>query len=240
MFLDEKVGFQYFLNRLKRTQVPFVGVYWSGAAHYPYKDYSQSAAINQQIFYPYPRYQNSLRLLDNEIKALYSQLKKQQLLDNTILVVVGDHGEIFGQHDNAWVHGQSLYQEEIKVPLLIYAPALFKSQQVHAVTSSADILPTILAAIHQTPSSYFQGESLLTSLKRDYIFIYNDNDEIAAISQQQIKMRISFANNTCFSYDLIHDPQETRPLPCTDLKQKQAILAFRHYQPALLQRLNRS
>lgn len=239
MFLDEKIGFQFFLKRLNHSRSPFVAVYWSGAAHYPYKDYSQYTSVTDNTFYPYQRYLNSLKLLDDEIKQLYVNLKEKKLLDNTILIVVGDHGEIFGQHENLWVHGQSLFQEEIKVPLLMFAPSLFKATSIHQITSSVDIVPTLLAAINKSPARKFQGESLLShQLNRKYIFIYNDNDEIAAINQNNIKMRISFANNTCVTYNLTSDPKEFSPLPCTDPMQKMAILKFRYYQPRLLERLN--
>lgn len=233
MFLDENEGFNFFLNRLDRATQPFLAAYWSGATHYPYKDYGHMIITDDTQ--SYSRYINNLFLLDQELKKAYDMLTKKNLIDHTIFIVVGDHGELFGQHENLWMHGKSLYQEEIKVPLLIYAPKLFKAQTISQATSSIDILPTLLAAMNISYGNRLQGESFPHNvLARKYVFVYNDQDEIAAIDQHNIKMQISFANNTCITYDLNKDPSERHPFTCNNKNQQEAIVKFRNFQPKIL------
>jgi len=233
MFLDEPTSHHFFLQRLEKAKPPFLGVYWSGATHYPYKNY----ASQQYITHPktdYARYLNNLHLLDHEIQQTYQVLKNQHRLENTIFIGVGDHGEMFGQHGNILMHGRSSYQEEIKVPLLIYAPKLFSPHKIQRLTSSIDILPTLLEIMQIPYGSQLQGESLLHASKRKYIFIYNDQDEVAAIDQYNKKMNISFSNNACTVYDIKNDSHEQSPMPCQANKQQEAILKFRHFQPYIL------
>ncbi len=234
MFLNEQDGFQYFINRLDQAKKPFLGVYWSAAAHFPYKDYSDDLKITIDKKNAYKRYLVSLSLLDKEIKQVYETLHKKNRLDNTIFIVIGDHGELFGQHQ-FWIHGNSLHQEEIKVPLLIYAPGLLKAQIVSSNTSSTDILPTVLSIMGISYQNKLQGLSLLQNVShREYIFIYGDEDELASINQTNSKMIVSFAKGTCVSYDLNTDKDEHHPLPCVNHRQKEAIIKFRNFQPKIL------
>ena len=178
--------------------------------------------------------------MDQQIKRIYTLLTKKNWLNNTIIIVVGDHGEGFGQHndiDGGWIHGNSLFPEQIKVPVLFYQPRLFKPRMITQSTSSIDMLPTLLSAM-KVPydSNFFQGESLFQpSLSRKYIFFYNDGqDEIGAIDKNNHEMQISFSHGKCRIYNLNHDSQEKIPLPCLDKNQETAIIQFRNYQYSML------
>ncbi|HEX6309658.1 MAG TPA: sulfatase [Longimicrobiales bacterium] len=66
-------------------------------------------------------YDGALAYLDEAIGALRADLEQREMLDNTILIVVSDHGESFGEH--GWfLHGHSLYLEQLRVPLIIRWP----------------------------------------------------------------------------------------------------------------------
>ncbi len=66
------------------------------------------------------------------------------MLENTIVVVTSDHGELFNDtRDNSWVHGGNFTQYLTRVPLIIYAPDK-AARRVSTVTSEVDIVPTIL------------------------------------------------------------------------------------------------
>lgn len=237
-FLDENIAFNFFLKRLNKAKYPFLAVYWSDATHFPYLDYSQQAHIAADISKPFNRYLNGLNVLDSEIKKIYDQLRNNNQLDHTIFIIVGDHGEIFQEHENYHYHGATLFQEEIKVPLVIYAPKLFKPQIINQVTSSISILPTLLSALNIPYGTQLQGQSLLSKNRlHQYVFVYGDHDELAAIGYNQQKMIISFSNNTCTSYDLNLDPHEQHPLSCLDARQKEAILKFRNFQPQILKQI---
>lgn len=237
LFLAEPFGFNYFLSQLNQLKEPFLSVYWSGAAHSPYFDYGPEYQVDAQTDKSHYRdYVNNLRLLDHEIKLLYQHLKEKDLLKNTIIVVVGDHGEAFGQHANSWGHGTTLHDEQIRVPVLFYQPAIFKPQIINTLTSNVDILPTLLDALRiPVDRRYFQGESLFQkSSHRKYIFVYGNENELAAIDvHEKNKMIIDFSKGTCRLFALAQDSQERNGHSC-QLGLEKPMIAFRNYQPEML------
>jgi arylsulfatase A-like enzyme len=65
------------------------------------------------------RYRGEVRRVDEQIERLFAELARRGLLDRTLVVVTGDHGEEFGEH--RWFgHGSQLYEESLHVPLLLY------------------------------------------------------------------------------------------------------------------------
>ena len=67
------------------------------------------------------RYDGSILYLDGKIEQLYAQLSRLGLAENSIIVVLSDHGESFAEH-NFWGHGIDLYDSELRVPLIIHYP----------------------------------------------------------------------------------------------------------------------
>lgn len=238
-FLNEVVAMDFFLSRLDRAKPPFLAIYWSGAAHFPYQDYGPEYRILDNTNDPYSRYLNNLNLLDAELRRVYSLLREKELLDKTIFIVVGDHGEGFNQHPNSSLHGTSLYEEQIKIPMLIYQPTLFHPQVINQLTSNVDILPTLLDILNvQFSPHLFQGESLLRPTSRNYVFVYGNEDELAAINKNGIKIKLSFANANCSALNLNHDPLEENFTSCHS-KQESTLIKFRNYQSAMLEWYNK-
>jgi hypothetical protein len=65
------------------------------------------------------RYRGEVRSVDEQLGRLFAELARRGLLDRTLVVVTGDHGEEFGEH--RWFgHGSQLYEESLHVPLLLY------------------------------------------------------------------------------------------------------------------------
>ncbi|MEO8199744.1 MAG: sulfatase [Gemmatimonadota bacterium] len=109
------------------------------------------------------RYDESLLAMDHAIGALLDSLRSRKLLDHTLFIIVADHGEHFGEH-GIMAHGQSLYGQEIHVPLIIRdigvdQPGVRVAQPV----SSVDIAATIAERVGLPPGA-FPGSSLLSSL----------------------------------------------------------------------------
>jgi arylsulfatase A-like enzyme len=90
-------------------------------------------------------YNGEIRYTDEKfIGPLIERLKEIGIYDQTMIVFTSDHGEEFFDH-GGWGHGHSLYDESLKVPLIIKFPAsLYKGQRVSSVVSLVDVFPTIL------------------------------------------------------------------------------------------------
>lgn len=86
------------------------------------------------------RYDSEISYVDAKIKKMYELFGWDK---NTLLIVTSDHGEEFGEHKGRG-HGQTLYSEVIRVPLLIYFPEKDRThKRIKINVSNIDILPTV-------------------------------------------------------------------------------------------------
>jgi arylsulfatase A-like enzyme len=89
-------------------------------------------------------YDGEIAYWDYHLGRMLSYLEEIQLLNNALIVVTSDHGEMFGEHDQ-WVHGSSLYEEVLRVPLLIrYTGMISPGLVVTTSVQNMDIVPSIL------------------------------------------------------------------------------------------------
>jgi arylsulfatase A-like enzyme len=159
---DEIQTVDFFIRRLSQAREPFLGIYISFAAHFPYFDYGEDYRIMKEDGRLISRYYNNLNLLDHMIKRIYDHLQEQGLLERTILVILGDHGQAFGQHHpNNFMHYRYSYNENLETPAILFQPALFKPMVFGVPTNHVDILPTLLDAMGiPFPPGVFDGETL--------------------------------------------------------------------------------
>jgi len=112
-------------------------------------------------------YDGEISYLDeNLIGPLVSKLKETGLYEKTMIIFTSDHGEEFFDH-KAWDHGHSLYNESIRVPLIIKFPEdKFSGVKIPHTISLVDIMPTILEEMRIDSSDILiDGKSLLPMLK---------------------------------------------------------------------------
>jgi arylsulfatase A-like enzyme len=111
-------------------------------------------------------YDGEIRYMDEAlIGPLLQGLKSLNLYDQTMIIFTSDHGEEFYDH-GAWGHGQSLYNELIRVPLIIKFPSSKQEgQKIDSYARLIDVLPTVLEELRISYSaSRFDGRSLLPLL----------------------------------------------------------------------------
>jgi arylsulfatase A-like enzyme len=106
------------------------------------------------------RYDNALSYVDAQVGELVDGLEERGILDDTILIVTADHGELFHEHGLV-THGRSLYENEARVPLLVRYPRTIAPGEDDRMASTIDVLPTLLDALELPPYPGHQGESLL-------------------------------------------------------------------------------
>ncbi len=106
-------------------------------------------------------YNAQLRTVDKEIGRIIALLEKKHILEDTLLVITGDHGESFGEHGYHGHANAALYDEEIIVPLLLHWPASFGAQVLTNQVRTIDIAPTILACADLIPPPTWQGVNLI-------------------------------------------------------------------------------
>lgn len=109
-------------------------------------------------------YDKTITYSDTLIGDVVSQLQRQQRYDDTVVMVTADHGEEFYDHQG-WIHGETLYNEVIKVPLLVRFPPLVPRQRVvETPVMLVDLLPTVLAVAGVPVEHFIHGVNLLPTL----------------------------------------------------------------------------
>jgi arylsulfatase A-like enzyme len=113
---------------------------------------------------------------DKLIKPLLDKIKSSQLEDNTIIIITADHGEAFGEH-GIYGHGWNMFDEFIRVPLIIKVPRIEKGRKIRALVQGVDIMPTALELAGVVCPHQAQGKSLVNLMSKvnaapvhEYIF----------------------------------------------------------------------
>jgi len=111
--------------------------------------------------YPDDPYQGEISFADSQVGRVVQALRDRQLLDRTIIVVMGDHGESLNDHGEA-THGFFVYESVMHVPLMIHAPfSAMQRRRVADPVRSVDIMPTVLDLLNvPTPHVSIDGQSL--------------------------------------------------------------------------------
>jgi hypothetical protein len=114
------------------------------------------------------RYINSVHHLDSQFARVLAYLKEKQLLNNTIVIITGDHGEEFNEHGH-WGHGSSFNDAQTLVPMILWIPGSGSSVVEH-MTSHLDVIPTLLPrlGVKNPASDYALGNDLLGTIRRKY------------------------------------------------------------------------
>lgn len=108
------------------------------------------------------RYDGEIAFMDMQIGRLLKSLEDLGVRDRTLVVVLADHGESLGEH-NEKTHGQLVYDASMKIPLIFNCPAIFSSGVVvdDFTAGTVDVLPTILDLLGMAVPAGLDGVSLV-------------------------------------------------------------------------------
>ena len=139
-------------------------------------------------------------------------LENQNLIDSTLVVIVGDHGEAFGRHGH-FVHATNIYEEGVHVPLIFINPVLFSGEEYSTIGGLIDIAPTILDILDLQLPQKWQGSSLFSNNRVNRVYFFTAwSNYLFGFRQDNIKFIFDASNNKYEIYDLYKDPQETHNL----------------------------
>jgi hypothetical protein len=144
------------------------------------------------------RYTNASYWVDNQMGRIFKVLEQANLLDNTIVIVTGDHGEEF-MEKGFWGHNSSFVDEQVRTPLVLRMPGL-PPGTIDRPTSHMDIPVTLLEQLGITNKAgdYALGQNLLSEGKRDYL-VMSDNFSIGLMAAD-FKYRIPYDNKGLTNY----------------------------------------
>jgi arylsulfatase A-like enzyme len=104
-------------------------------------------------------YDRELRYTDDTLRELFRLLDELDFLDRSIVLITSDHGEEFGDHGGL-LHRGTLYDELLRVPLIVHGTGLPSAVVEAALASTIDIAPTVLAAVGIDPPPIMEGRDL--------------------------------------------------------------------------------
>jgi arylsulfatase A-like enzyme len=114
----------------------------------------------KEIAFAVDAYDECIADLDEQLGVLFDELERRGVLQRTWLIVVSDHGESFGEHSGIFRHGESLYQTEVHVPLLIVPPGGAVKRIIKESVSLRNLAATVVDVLGMTAGSPLPGDSL--------------------------------------------------------------------------------
>jgi arylsulfatase A-like enzyme len=142
------------------------------------------------------RYDLSILYIDQQFGSLMNGLADRELLEKTLVILLSDHGEEFGEHSRTG-HGKTLYNEQIHIPLLIRVPGRIPENQViYDIIELIDVFPTILEYLGIPVPKSIDGHSLVSLIEGGkepfdrfaFSEISNEEDEKYAICGTSMKL----------------------------------------------------
>lgn len=189
-------------SRFFVTYIPIAG-------HHPYDTPEPGPFPEEQEI---DRYRNALHYSDAAIGTLVAGLKRRGLDSNTLLVIVGDHGQAFGQHAGNYGHTFFVFEENVRIPLMFVLPEIKGPVRVRRVAGAIDVAPTILDLLGKKPPAEFRGRSLLEPEQRMALFFTDYSLAILGLRDGRWKFIYELESGRSKLFDLNADPGETRNL----------------------------
>lgn len=117
----------------------------------------------RDIEYGRAMYSAEIHFMDREIGRLLDELDAQGLTENTIVVLVADHGESLEEH-GLWYDHKGLYEQQLRIPLIVHVPGM-KPGKVDAFASTIDVAPTVVEALGIEAGGPMNGLSLIDAMR---------------------------------------------------------------------------
>jgi arylsulfatase A-like enzyme len=89
-------------------------------------------------------YRSEIRWLDDGLRMLFDRLGGWRLLDDTLVVLLSDHGEEFGERGGLGHGGRNLHRELVKTPLIVAGPGVAAGRRIEPAVENIDLLPTLV------------------------------------------------------------------------------------------------
>ena len=169
------------------------------------------------------RYEHNVRYVDYVLEPFITELEQGGFLENSLIILTSDHGGLLGEH-GGWFHGNALYEEVIRVPLVIWTPDQTKNDRnfdrvISQPVALIDVAPTLADWTGAELKGPVVGRSLRPLLEerslpeRPYLFFTAGiSTQYGVLAQERYKLIYEREFGTYQLYDLATDPEETQNL----------------------------
>ncbi|WP_169305098.1 LTA synthase family protein [Pedobacter cryotolerans] len=198
-----------FFDWIKKDQsTPFFSMMWTYQTHYPYYSTGKRISFNTNNELK-ERYLNALHDADRTLRQLVEGLKTRNLMNSTLIVLLGDHGEAFGQHGQT-SHAGGIFEENLHIPLIFINPQLFNGEHIPKIAGISDVAPTIFSILKKPIPNEWQGENLFSKIRKEKVYFFTPySDLLFGCREGNYKFIYNATTNTSYLYNLKNDPLES-------------------------------
>jgi arylsulfatase A-like enzyme len=214
---DERAMIDPALSWIKAQKGPYFLMMAPVNPHHPYAipaDFPRIADPDEEGIGTGERnrrnYLNSLHYADAAMGLFVEALEREGLMENTVFVMVTDHGEAFYQHKGNYNHPLFIYEENVHVPALFYGKSILPPGiEFESTTRHIDIMPSILDLLGVRDSGRRDGESIFSrSREKMAVFHTSWSDELMGVRDGKWKYIKRMKDSREELYDLDLDPWE--------------------------------
>ena len=165
------------------------------------------------------RYKNAVHFVDKQIGLVLKQLEAEKLLDSTIVIITGDHGQEFNDNNKGyWQHGGNYSKYQIKVPMILYDASKLP-KEYNMLSLHYDIVPTLMNSylgVISPMKDYSMGLNLFNLKPRNW-FVSGYTNNYAIIEKDRITkiyatglyditdLNLNSIEDAELHYDLLYD-----------------------------------
>lgn len=177
-----------------------------------YRLHKKPNVTPRQLGYLEGLYDSAIAYWDSEFEQLLERLKQRGVYDNTMIIVLADHGEEFLEHGDI-KHCHNLFDTTLKTPLIVHLPGQTAGQVISTPTQNLDVMPTILDEVGATSAAAdLPGHSLRPLIEQGRPVdgpIFGFWGVYRSDRHGRYKLIANLAKQTFSLYDLASDPGET-------------------------------
>jgi lipoteichoic acid synthase len=196
---------------------PFFLTYLTLSSHHQYGVPSTFPRKDFKVGDPdHDRYLNAVRYTDDFLKSVIAEFRSRGLLEETLFIIMGDHGESFGEHAGHRQHNLILWEDGLRTMALLFGPSIIpQGGKIYGTRSILDIIPTACDVLGlKLVKGHFIGESLLKAVPetRKLFFSGWSQGNWLAMREGPIKTIYRMGPLPTEVYDNEKDPFDTKNL----------------------------
>ena len=208
------------MYRQIEIDMPHVGEWARDLAALPYalqaRTYGPETFSETEIRFARQAFYALCTHIDHQLRLSGGLLREAGLVDDTVVLVTGDHGDMLGNH--GFYEKALLYDDAAKIPMILVPHAGHEPAVHHKVDDrlvvQADIMPTLLELCDIAVPTTVEGSSLLGEHRREHVYGEHWEDAVATRMVRDTRHKLIYypVGNRYNLFDLQNDPDEMRDL----------------------------
>jgi len=161
------------------------------------------------------RYDAEIAVADQGVGEIVRMVRARN--PNTVVMLTADHGEEFGEHGGRY-HGTTVYEEQVRVPLVIVAPGAVSPTRISTPVQLVDLLPTVLSGLEVPRPARLRGNDLgplLTGTASEEQlrgFVFAESETLTLLGRGSQRLVCARRIGACALYDIVDDPAQHRDI----------------------------